>query len=214
MALLIEGIGDDWVVLRRSGSRPELVWFKDIDGLRRAVRRALTKVESSSNPVHRAPVPRPAPQPDSRPTARPRDLPVATPPPPADRPPAFQRAKEGPNSPPPTTSGTTVRAEDLDCMACGACCAPQDQRKDTHPALDADDVAQLPTMLQKTLIVNDGGKRFIRTKKSGGVTVCAALKGNVGGRCKCGIYERRPMVCRIFEKGSEECLAARAAFGV
>lgn len=190
MALLIEGIGDDWIVLRKPGGKPELLHYKTLDEMRAAITRSLARWASAPKPEPRKPV----------------TLPQASPPPPPP-PPVVAAKKAIPSLKP--------LPPDTDCMLCGACCAPQDQRKDTHPALEKEDVQQIPPVLRKSLVVNDGGNFFIKTKRDpNGKTVCAALKGAVGSRCKCGIYDKRPMVCRIFEKGSPECLAARSAFGL
>ena len=185
MALLIEGIGEDWVVMRRPGGRPELIMFRTLDEMRRMVARALAKAEQVK-----------AEKPRKPPLVV---LPQAAVPPPIPRP----RPKYPPLPP------------DADCRTCGACCAPKDQRKDTHPALEPEDVALIPQFMRRSLVVKDGGQPYIKTKKNAdGVTVCAALSGTVGEQCKCGIYAKRPMVCRVFEKGSEECLEARVVFGV
>lgn len=204
MAVLLEGIGDDWVVMRREGGSPELLTFSSLGDLRRHVIRMLAKAEQARS-VKRNPV--------KLPQAEPRAAPSPPPPPPPPvkaaqavlKPTVYRDPKKVPPSLP----------EGTDCMTCGACCAPKDQRKDTHPALEKEDVEQLPSVLRKSLVVNDGGQPYIKTKKGpDGKTVCAAFKGTVGGRCKCGIYDKRPMVCRIFEKGSPECLDARANFGL
>ena len=38
---------------------------------------------------------------------------------------------------------------------------------------------------------------------------CAALDRE---HMRCGIYERRPLVCREFDMGGDDCLAERAAW--
>ena len=195
MGLLVEGIGEDWIILRRQGGRPELITFKSLDEMRKVMSRALLKASQS---------PQEKPEKATRsPFVLPQVRPASPPPIPPPKLPKPKRPKYRPLPP------------DADCQSCGACCAPKDQRKDSHPALEKEDVQLLPAIMRKSLVVRDGGHPYIRTKKGpDGKTVCAAFKGSIGGRCKCGIYEKRPMVCRIFEKGSEECLAARAAFGV
>jgi Fe-S-cluster containining protein len=40
---------------------------------------------------------------------------------------------------------------------------------------------------------------------------CIALRGEVGGTCRCSIYDRRPGNCRDFLPGSPECQASRSA---
>ena len=46
---------------------------------------------------------------------------------------------------------------------------------------------------------------------SQGKRVCAAVEGEVGSTCGCGIYEQRPDACRKFEAGSFLCKEARKA---
>lgn len=202
MAVLLEGIGDDWVIMRREGGSPELLTFSSMVDFRRQVTRMLAKAEQARS-VKRESTKLPQASPPPRPTPPPA-------PPPiqavigAAKPTVFRESKKYPPLP-----------VDADCRTCGACCAPKDQRRDTHPALEPEDVEKIPSVMRKTLIVRDGGHPYIKTKRNAdGITVCAALSGSIGKSCKCGIYSKRPMVCVIFEKGSEECLAARANFGV
>ncbi len=41
---------------------------------------------------------------------------------------------------------------------------------------------------------------------------CAALAGEVGNRAHCRVYANRPLVCREFQAGSEDCLMVRRSF--
>ena len=189
MGLLIEGIGEDWVVMRRPGGRAELITFKSLDDMRRLLTRAMMKAEQVE--ANRRP---------------PVVLPQATPQIGA-RPPLLPSVVTRPKYPP--------LPADTDCQTCGACCAPSDQRKDTHAALEPEDIELIPKIIRQVLVVNDGGHYYTGTKKNkDGLTVCAALSGSIGERCKCGIYNKRPQICRAVEKGRDECLAARAAFRV
>ena len=43
-----------------------------------------------------------------------------------------------------------------------------------------------------------------------GTCVAAKGQGKIGKACSCSIYARRPKVCRDFEPGSADCLAARS----
>jgi Fe-S-cluster containining protein len=47
-----------------------------------------------------------------------------------------------------------------------------------------------------------------------GHCVCVALRGTVGNRVSCAIYERRPNECRKLDAGSAACLKARRQAGV
>nr|MBA3439811.1 YkgJ family cysteine cluster protein [Pyrinomonadaceae bacterium] len=43
---------------------------------------------------------------------------------------------------------------------------------------------------------------------------CVGLEGEIGSAVRCGIYSQRPAACRAFEAGSDQCHAARRAFGL
>jgi uncharacterized protein len=69
----------------------------------------------------------------------------------------------------------------------------------------------------KVMLITDTGvpERFIEYDDWGGETMaqlddgwCAALDRNT---MLCSIYEQRPLICREFEMGADECLAERAA---
>jgi Fe-S-cluster containining protein len=66
--------------------------------------------------------------------------------------------------------------------------------------------------MRQSLVSPDG--QAILTKALNGKMACAALSGEIGKQCKCGIYKQRPMVCQVFEVGSTECLEARLRFGL
>ena len=66
------------------------------------------------------------------------------------------------------------------------------------------------------MLISDTGvpDRFIDTDRWGGQVMrrlddgwCAALDRNT---MRCTIYENRPQICRDFEMGGRDCLAARA----
>lgn len=70
----------------------------------------------------------------------------------------------------------------------------------------------------KVMLLTDTGvpERFIEYDDWGGETMaqlddgwCAALDRNT---LLCSIYERRPLICREFEMGADECLTERAAY--
>lgn len=194
MALLLEGIGDGWAVVRRSNGKPELLLFGSLEELRRVITRALAKAEAKAEAK-----------------VKPIMLPRAIEPTDYDFPlePLILLS-----DPRPVTITETVLPSDVDCRTCGACCAPLDQNKKVHPALEEEDVDRLPGFMKNVLVVREGGRPYIRTKCVDGITVCSAFSGVIGGRGKCGIYSKRPIACQVFEKGSLECLEARAARGV
>jgi Fe-S-cluster containining protein len=41
---------------------------------------------------------------------------------------------------------------------------------------------------------------------------CAALVGSIGTRAVCSVYASRPLVCREFQQGSEDCIMVRRSF--
>jgi Fe-S-cluster containining protein len=181
MPLVLEGIGNDWVVTRRPGGKPELTTFKTFEEFRLAITRLMSK--------------------DKALTVRPSTvLPTATPP-------------SLPVLETPVHLGTLPPG--TDCRDCGACCGTQNMLKDVHVKLDNDDFDLIPKGLRGSLVVSKEDGKYLKTKRnSDGDNVCVALSGTIGDRCKCGIYSKRPMVCRLFEPGSPECLLARKARGM
>lgn len=43
---------------------------------------------------------------------------------------------------------------------------------------------------------------------------CNALIGEINQQVSCGVYDKRPEVCKIVEVGSIQCLKAREAHGI
>lgn len=89
-----------------------------------------------------------------------------------------------------------------DCESCGACCA----HKWSWPVLrrDRSDAVGIPPAMLRDdypLMRTEGAR-------------CVALRGEVGERCSCAIYEARPLACRNFQPGSMLCLEARTAAGL
>ena len=41
---------------------------------------------------------------------------------------------------------------------------------------------------------------------------CSALAGEVGSRAQCSVYADRPLACREFQPGSEDCIMVRRRF--
>ena len=91
------------------------------------------------------------------------------------------------------------------CRKCGACCvSPYDS--DRYVDLDEDDPARFSLLFRKHAVVG----RSLRTKHdAAGNCVCVALRGTVGQRVSCSVYENRPRVCRAFRPGSGDCRQAR-----
>ncbi len=111
-------------------------------------------------------------------------------------------------------------SEDYDCQACGACCI-SNWDTETYIYVSDNDIRRLrmayaePTVKRLVGGLDDPMEQGIRTKKNTqGHIACIALRGAVGKRCSCGIYEARPKVCRGFKPGSESCQYARQEAGI
>ncbi|MGK3981239.1 YkgJ family cysteine cluster protein [Sorangium sp. So ce118] len=96
----------------------------------------------------------------------------------------------------------------LDCQRCGACCGPTEDYP-TYVDLFAGDVGRLPPRYRLHVIGSS-----LATKETSSGTVCVALRGSVGKRVSCAIYESRPTLCRRFERGSKACREAREYAGL
>jgi len=53
---------------------------------------------------------------------------------------------------------------------------------------------------------NDNQKVYFKSFPNG---TCPMLGGEVGQKCSCKIYERRPRACQWFTPGSDDCLFIR-----
>lgn len=96
-----------------------------------------------------------------------------------------------------------MATEPLDCLSCGACCAPSENWR-TYVEVTKVEHARLPG--KYALCVIDGELRTHRRK--GGVR-CVALKGTLGESVRCDVHSLRPSACRKFRVGSPGCLQAR-----
>jgi hypothetical protein len=92
------------------------------------------------------------------------------------------------------------------CRRCGACCATY--RVSFYWA--EAEACGLPEQLVER--INDF--YACMTGSNAVVPRCAALEGEVGGVTTCGVYERRPQVCREVGSGDDKCARARARFGM
>jgi Fe-S-cluster containining protein len=65
-------------------------------------------------------------------------------------------------------------------------------------------------------VIRAGGSSFLgtRAREGAGNPSCVALRGRVGGPCRCAIYRSRPLNCRQFEVGGSWCKAAREQAGL
>jgi Fe-S-cluster containining protein len=111
-------------------------------------------------------------------------------------------------------------ASTYDCRKCGACCASYWQG-DAYVRLYEVDLemlrgTSLPIIEQQygegddTELVPKLGTKV----DAEGQRVCVAFEGEVGQACGCGIYDLRPVACRMFEAGSVLCREARQKRGL
>jgi hypothetical protein len=95
---------------------------------------------------------------------------------------------------------------DAQCTNCGACCGPYEQQAG-WPNITRADVARL-TDYEFEHYVTTENTYFpaIETKMTKAhVVVCRFLKGEVGKKVSCSIYDRRPDACRDFKAGIKTC---------
>jgi Fe-S-cluster containining protein len=105
----------------------------------------------------------------------------------------------------------------FDCQSCGACCCNSDENRaelyrDYVQVAHRSSLAKHPALLSKLTVLNARGERHLRL--IGREQRCAALRGELGARVSCIIYELRPEGCRKVEPGSKECRRARRERGV
>jgi Fe-S-cluster containining protein len=87
----------------------------------------------------------------------------------------------------------------FDCVACGACCA----YSESWPAFIGNgDGGGIP----------DEFIDFDHERMQCHGNRCSALLGEIGIRAECSVYEHRPLVCREFQSGSEDCIMVRRSF--
>jgi Fe-S-cluster containining protein len=104
-----------------------------------------------------------------------------------------------------------VRAPELDCLACGACCRSGHDGRILVPAEDLvrwrrigrEDVAE-------KIQPGHFGEVAFATTESG---ACVHL-GTSASPNACSIYEIRGTTCHEFERGSPQCLELRRDHGI
>lgn len=89
----------------------------------------------------------------------------------------------------------------LDCQSCGACCAYSESWPAFIGSRDSEDIPE-------EYIDADNARMLCFGKR------CAALTGEIGSRAACAVYAQRPLVCREFQAGSDDCLMVRRSFGL
>jgi Fe-S-cluster containining protein len=102
----------------------------------------------------------------------------------------------------------------LDCRTCGACCTSPDENRregtDEWVEVAPDDVLLRRRAAARLVVHNADGVPHLRLHDHR----CAALRGVLGRRVACSIYEIRPRACRRVEAGSPRCLQYRRERGV
>ena len=97
-----------------------------------------------------------------------------------------------------------------DCRTCGACCA-------FYTCVAVEETDTVPRSHYWKIGERGSSPASIarRQMRRDPVTnTCVGLEGEIGKAVRCGIYSRRPAACRAFEAGSDQCHAARRAFGL
>jgi Fe-S-cluster containining protein len=129
-----------------------------------------------------------------------------------------------------TTRGRRLPTVKLpECRACGACCV-DDYDYGIVADLNDEDEKRLGSRRMKWLAVDastlkayrlppalaglDGRAYATGSTLRNGFIVCKALRGTVGRRCSCIVYEDRPEVCRDFKRGGPSCIEALQRAGL
>jgi len=87
----------------------------------------------------------------------------------------------------------------FDCVTCGLCCA----YSESWPVFIGEKDGQ---GIPDELIDFAHGRMLSFGNR------CAALDGKLGCEVSCSVYEKRPLVCREFQAGSEDCKMVRNSF--
>jgi hypothetical protein len=104
-----------------------------------------------------------------------------------------------------------------DCQTCGLCCVSLEDQEE-YCNVDEKDKARLGKRFVRLNVVNDAIKTVWRVQRSGPLKgaeacMCAALRGSIGKRVRCSVYEVRPKVCHTAVKpGDRTCLQVRRMF--
>ena len=112
-----------------------------------------------------------------------------------------------------------IDPDNYDCQNCGACCVSDFDAVD-YVHLTEDDLDRLNTEEHDKFVYTEAtyGRTMCSMKTKydpAGNCRCAALEGKVGEQVSCGIYDRRPSVCRKFQPETVECdYARKVAFGI
>ena len=109
----------------------------------------------------------------------------------------------------------TSKRGEYDCVTCGRCCF---YNKPNYVLLYHEDILEFgPAWLANFTAIStlsgaalrageDGSEVYMRMENGH----CCALEVTPSVRYACSIYQKRPLLCRMFEPGSPDCLEARA----
>ncbi len=100
----------------------------------------------------------------------------------------------------------------VDCQDCGCCCRPLQDGMAYYARLTEEDIERLRKMWPIVFRLPMVGSAHLRTRHTDENTVCELLRGDIGERCECSVYEHRPQVCRDFAQGSRSCIGMRTYF--
>ena len=100
----------------------------------------------------------------------------------------------------------------VDCRTCGACCYGDEMW--IHVMASDDDRLGDEGTRHLTVLTQHGRGYFARSMKMLGGRCIAFRDRLADGGCGCSIYETRPDICREFQAGSPDCLAARRRRGI
>jgi uncharacterized protein len=102
----------------------------------------------------------------------------------------------------------------FDCRTCGACCTNPDEnrREGSREWVEVapDDAILRRRAAARLVVYNEAGLPHLRLDGDR----CAALRGKLGQRVSCAVYEHRPRACRRVEPGTPRCLQYRRERGV
>lgn len=101
------------------------------------------------------------------------------------------------------TVPVSTQPAEVDCLTCGACCAPRERWR-VYVEINDRDLARMPPKYGLRVVAGE----LATVRRRNGVR-CVALRGTLGEAVHCDMHERRPDACRAFEAGSEPCLEAR-----
>src|SRR3954469_5767443 len=109
-----------------------------------------------------------------------------------------------------------ISSQELDCMRCGACCVNSEENRGEgyldYVAIEPRALLRKkPELMRRFTVENEHGEAHLRLHRE---QRCTALRGTLGRRVRCEIYELRRAGCRRVTAGSKACLLARKERGL